>query len=149
MTILIGPCLESHENSSKNKKSLLVWLTRKENKSVIEKKLQEQLKNDTEYYHNILRRVVAVVKYLSVRGLAFRGYKEIFGSPHNGNFIGALELLAEFDPFMREHIQQREVRPKSFTLYLSKYQNSYQNSDAAKYYSVVVIRHQIYPTMTN
>ncbi|KAF2900347.1 hypothetical protein ILUMI_05829, partial [Ignelater luminosus] len=79
----IGPCLESHEDSSKNKKSLLVWLTRKKNKSVIEKELQEQLKTDTEYYHNVLKCVVAVVKYLSVRGLAFRGHKEIFSSAHN------------------------------------------------------------------
>ncbi|KAF2888161.1 hypothetical protein ILUMI_18011 [Ignelater luminosus] len=147
----IGPCLESHENSSKKKKSLLIWLTRKENKSVIEKELQEQLKNDTEYYHNVLNRVVAVVKNLSVRGLAFN---EIFGSPHNGNFMGTLELLAEFDPFMCEHIQQRELRPKPFTSYLSKtvYEQIVEimgkqvirritaeiNSDDAKYYSIVV-----------
>ncbi|KAF2891618.1 hypothetical protein ILUMI_14555 [Ignelater luminosus] len=62
--VYVGPCLESHENSSEHKKSLLVWLTRKENKSVIDKELQEQLKYDTEYYHNVLKRVVAIVKYL-------------------------------------------------------------------------------------
>lgn len=77
----IGPCLESHENSNEHKKSLLVWLPRKENKSVIDKQLQEQLRKDTGYYHNVLIRVIAVVIYLSVRGLAFRGRKEIFGSP--------------------------------------------------------------------
>ncbi|KAF2904838.1 hypothetical protein ILUMI_01344 [Ignelater luminosus] len=80
----VGPCLESHENSSEHKKSLLVWLTQKENKSVINKKLQGQLKNDTEYYHNVLKRVVAVVKYLRVSGLAFRDHKKIFG-----NFMGS------------------------------------------------------------
>ncbi|KAF2899679.1 hypothetical protein ILUMI_06497, partial [Ignelater luminosus] len=111
-------------------------------------------KNDTEYYYNFLKRVVAVVKYLSVSGLAFRGRKEILGSPHNGNFMGTLELLAEFDPFMREHIQQRELRPKPFILYLSKtvYEQIIEimgkqviriitaeiNSDDAKYYSIVV-----------
>ncbi|KAF2902681.1 hypothetical protein ILUMI_03505 [Ignelater luminosus] len=62
--VYVGPCLESHENSSEHKKSLLVWLTRKENKSVIDKELQEQLKNDTEYYHNVLKRVVAIAKCL-------------------------------------------------------------------------------------
>ncbi|GFW77453.1 DUF4371 domain-containing protein [Trichonephila clavipes] len=87
---------------------MLVWLTRKENKSVSDKQLQEQIKKDKEYYHNILKRVIAVVKYLAVRGLAFRGTEEVFGSPHNGNFMSALELLAEFDPFIREHIEQRE-----------------------------------------
>ncbi|GFU04207.1 zinc finger MYM-type protein 1 [Trichonephila clavipes] len=50
----------------------------------------------------------------------FGGTEEVFGSPHNGNFIGALELLAEFDPFIREHTEQRELRPKSLISYLSK-----------------------------
>ncbi|GBP94056.1 hypothetical protein EVAR_66447_1 [Eumeta japonica] len=87
---------------------MLVWLTRKENKSVLDKQLQEQLRKEKEYYHNVLKRVIAVVKFLSIRGLAFRGSEEVFGSPHNGNFMGAMELLAEFDPFIREHIEQRE-----------------------------------------
>ncbi|GFW98877.1 zinc finger MYM-type protein 1 [Trichonephila clavipes] len=71
---------------------MLVWLTRKENKSVSYKQLQKQLRKDTEHYHNVLKRVIAVVKYLAIRGLAFRGTEEVFGSPHNGNSMGALEL---------------------------------------------------------
>ncbi|GFX10806.1 zinc finger MYM-type protein 1 [Trichonephila clavipes] len=67
-----------------------------------------------------LKRVAAVVKYLAIRGLAFRGTEEVFGSPHNGNFMGALELLAEFDPFIREHIEQRELRQKSLISFLLK-----------------------------
>ncbi|GFW06399.1 hypothetical protein TNCV_2187341, partial [Trichonephila clavipes] len=42
-----------------------------------------------------------------------RGTEEVLGSPPSGNFMGAEELLAEFDPFIREHIEQREFRPKS------------------------------------
>ncbi|GFW50462.1 zinc finger MYM-type protein 1 [Trichonephila clavipes] len=99
---------------------MLVWLTRKENKSVLDKQLQEQLRTDTEYYHNVLKRVIAAVKYLAIIGLAFRGTKEVFGSPHNGNFMSALELLDEFDPFICELIEQRELRPKSLIPYLSK-----------------------------
>ncbi|GFX70865.1 zinc finger MYM-type protein 1 [Trichonephila clavipes] len=70
----------------------------------LDKQLKEQLRNDTEHYHNILKRVIAIVKYLAIRGLAFRGTEEVFCS-HNGNFMGALELLAEFDPFIPEHIE--------------------------------------------
>ena len=36
-------------------------------------------------------------KFLASRGLVLREKNEIFGSPHNGNFLGALKLLAEFD----------------------------------------------------
>lgn len=150
----IAPLLENHENSNEHKNSMLVWLTRKENKSVLDKQFQEQLRKEIEYYHNVLKRVIAVVKFLSVRGLAFRGSEEVFGSPHNGNFMGALELLAEFDPFIREHIEQRELRPKSIISYLSKtvYEELIEimgkqiikqiitqiNNDDTKYYSLVM-----------
>nr|XP_015923711.2 uncharacterized protein LOC107451972 [Parasteatoda tepidariorum] len=90
----IGTCLENHENSNEHKKSMLVWLTRKENRYVLDKQLQKQLRNEADYYHNVLKRVIAVVKFLGIRGLAFRGSEEVFGSPHSGNFMGALELLA-------------------------------------------------------
>ncbi|GFU75619.1 zinc finger MYM-type protein 1 [Trichonephila clavipes] len=81
--------------------------------------------------------------------LAFRGTEEICGSPHNGNFMGALELLAEFGAFIREHIKQRGLRPKSLISYLSKtiYEQiieimgkhkSQVNNDDAKYYSIVM-----------
>ncbi|GFX96467.1 uncharacterized protein TNCV_1441411 [Trichonephila clavipes] len=43
---------------------------------------------DTEYYHNVLKRVILLVKYLAIRVLAFRGTEEVFGSPHNGVFYG-------------------------------------------------------------
>ncbi|GFV96043.1 zinc finger MYM-type protein 1 [Trichonephila clavipes] len=60
-----------------------VWLTRNENKSVLDKQLQEQLRKDTKYYHNVLKRVIAAVKYLAIIGLSLRGTEEVFGSPHN------------------------------------------------------------------
>ncbi|GFX76202.1 zinc finger MYM-type protein 1 [Trichonephila clavipes] len=46
-------------------------------------------------------------------GLALRGTEEVFGSPNNDTFMGALGLLDEFDPFICELIEQRELRPKS------------------------------------
>lgn len=42
---------------------------------------------------NVLKRIVAIVKSLSSRGLAFRGHDSQIGSPHNGNFIMAVELI--------------------------------------------------------
>ncbi|GFV26807.1 zinc finger MYM-type protein 1 [Trichonephila clavipes] len=92
---------------------------RKENKSVLDKQSKEQLRKDTECYHNVLKRIAALVKYLAIRGIAFRGTEEVLGS-HNGNFMDALELLAEIDPFIREHIEQRELRSKSLISYLPK-----------------------------
>ncbi|GFT59749.1 zinc finger MYM-type protein 1 [Trichonephila clavipes] len=114
----------------------------------------EQLRKYTEYYHNVLKRVISVVKYSSIRGLAIRGTKKIFGSPHIGNFMGTLELLAEFDPFICEHVELRELRPKSLISYLSKtiYEQiieimgkqiietitTHINNNDTKYYSIVM-----------
>ncbi len=53
-----------------------------------------------------LRRVVATVKFLSKRGLSFFGSDEQIGSVHNGNFLGCLELIAEFDPFLENHLDK-------------------------------------------
>ncbi|GFW81626.1 integrase catalytic domain-containing protein [Trichonephila clavipes] len=68
--------------------------------------------------------------------------------------MGALELLDEFDPFICELIEQRELRPKSLIPYLSKaiYEQIIEimgkkiiktittqiNNDGTKYYSIVM-----------
>ncbi|KAK9736469.1 protein of unknown function (DUF4371) [Popillia japonica] len=53
-----------------------------------------------------LSRLIAVVKSLASRRLPFRGRDEYFGSPHNGNYLMCLELIAEFDPFFASHISK-------------------------------------------
>ncbi|XP_065658170.1 zinc finger MYM-type protein 5-like [Hydra vulgaris] len=49
-------------------------------------------------------RIVAVIRFLAGRGLAFRGHNEVIGSPINGNYLGMLELLTQFDPVLKQHI---------------------------------------------
>ena len=53
-------------------------------------------------------------KSLSSRGLAFRLSSELVGFPQNGNFLGFLELLAEYDTFLAEHIQKRVNKGKGY-----------------------------------
>jgi len=67
----------------------------------------------------VLRRVIAVVKKLSSRGLSFRGKIEKFGSVKNGNFMMALELISEFDPFLANHIAKYGNPGSGQTSYLS------------------------------
>jgi hypothetical protein len=52
----------------------------------------------------VLKRVVATVKVLTSRDLSFRGHSETFWSPHNGNCLLPSELIADFDPFLAEHM---------------------------------------------
>ncbi|KAF2881445.1 hypothetical protein ILUMI_24731 [Ignelater luminosus] len=40
-----------------------------------------------------------------ISGLPFRGHLEQFGNPHSGNFSVTVELLAQFDPFLVDHLK--------------------------------------------
>ena len=60
-----------------------------------------------------------VVRFLSERGLAFRGDNEKIGSEYNGNYLGMLELIAKFDPFHNEHIENFGNKGSGHISYLS------------------------------
>lgn len=132
---------------------MLIWLIRKENKTIIDRQFEKQIRNETEYYYNVLMRVVAIIKFLSERGLPLRGHNEKWGSPHNGNFMGLVELIAEFDPFLQEHIVKCQSQQNKILSYLSKtvYEEIIEimgkqvlreivndiNEEDTKYYSVI------------
>ena len=67
----------------------------------------------------MLTRVVSVIHFLASRGLPFRGENQIIGSAKYGNYLGMLELLSEFGPFLEEHLKlygNREKRNPSIYL---------------------------------
>ena len=66
--------------------------------------------------------MVETVKFLTERGLPFRGSDETFGSETNGNYLGILELIARFDSFLCEHIKIKKYggSERGVTSYLSK-----------------------------
>ena len=66
--------------------------------------LIEQCQAERIYAKAVLERVVAIIKFLAERSLAFRGNDQVIGSPSNGNFLGTLELLSQFDPFLAAHL---------------------------------------------
>ena len=61
--------------------------------------LVKQTNAERDYWRAVLERIVETIRYLSERGLPFRGSNEIIGPPRNGNYLGTMELLAIFDPF--------------------------------------------------
>jgi hypothetical protein len=63
--------------------------------------------------------VVAVVTLLAERGLALSGDDEKIGSSHNGNYLGCLELVAQFDPFLAKHIEDFGNAGRGTPSYLS------------------------------
>jgi len=66
-----------------------------------------------------LKRLIDVLIFLAERGLAIRGTDQIIASSHNGNYLGLIELLAEYDTLLASHIRKYANRGKGHVSYLS------------------------------
>lgn len=66
-----------------------------------------------------MKRVVVVIKSLAIRGHSLRGSDTKLFSSHNGNFLMCLEMIAEFDPFLAQHIARHCNKSKGHVNYFS------------------------------
>ena len=110
--------LSRHESSNKHLNYLSTYVSQRAKKVSICKDMEEQI-SDRKYWCKVLARVLSVIKFLSLRALAFRGSSELVGSSQNGNFLRILELLAKYDTFLTEHIQKRVNKSKGHVSYFS------------------------------
>uniref|UniRef100_H3B9S8 Uncharacterized protein n=1 Tax=Latimeria chalumnae TaxID=7897 RepID=H3B9S8_LATCH len=89
--------LSIHENSECHRRAMMSLTTRMDTEGCIDKCLVTQYRAEKQYWRDMLHRVLNVVQFLAECRLAFCGENEIFGSPHNGNFLGIVELIAKYD----------------------------------------------------
>lgn len=111
--------LREHENSHSHREAVCQMMGRKQTSSRIDSKVAEIYDSECKYWFQVLRRIVAVTKFLASRGMPFFGQNETIGSVHNGNFLGCLELISEFDPFLAKHLETRGNPGSGHTSYLS------------------------------
>lgn len=111
--------LSSHKNSHKHRINISTMKQRSIILERIDQQLIHQMEFENNYWKTILKRIVAVVKALSSRGLSFRGETTQIGCSNNGNFLMAIELIAEFDVVLSEHIKKYGNPGKGHTSYFS------------------------------
>lgn len=111
--------LKMHEDSTTHRTCVETLINRRRMQGQIDNSIRIQFSQEQEYWINILGRIVSVIKFLSSRGLAFRGDNELLGSQHNGNYLGILELIAQFDPFLKSHLEKRGNQGRGKISYLS------------------------------
>ncbi|XP_050427362.1 uncharacterized protein LOC126837489 [Adelges cooleyi] len=75
--------VKQHEVSNEHTNCQIVFLRRSNNIGRIYSDLCVQITNEIDYWKNVLKRVIAVIKKLGSRGLPFRGSMEKFGSQNN------------------------------------------------------------------
>ncbi|XP_065658996.1 zinc finger MYM-type protein 1-like [Hydra vulgaris] len=101
--------LKDHEKSVNLKEYFKKWMdlaTRmKKNETVNECNLKK-IKLEVEYRQNILKRIISVIKFLASHNLAFQGHTDKLFSKGNGNFLGLIEMISEFDPILQEHLRK-------------------------------------------
>lgn len=69
------------------------------------------------------KRIIEIVRYLAKHNLAFCGTNEKLYQNSNDNFLGLVEMLAKFDPVMKEHV----FRVTSGTIHNHDLSNNIQN----------------------
>ena len=68
--------------------------------------MQREIANEKERWRKVLVRIVAAIKFLAKNNLAFCESNEKICQTNNGNFLGTIEMMAEFDPVIQEHIRR-------------------------------------------
>ena len=86
--------LHEHKTSESHRNASLSGASFKTKNARVDDSFLVQINKEKVHWRAVLKRVVAVVKFLCERGLPLRGGIEIFESPQNVNFLGLLELLA-------------------------------------------------------
>lgn len=112
--------IDEHEKSAEHRNNAATFISRSTILGKIDTELHSQYVSEKLYWENVLKRVVSVVKFVCTRELAFRGTEEKFGSLKNGNFLGLLELISEYDNFLDLHIKRFGNPGSGNVCYLSK-----------------------------
>ncbi|KAF0748928.1 zinc finger MYM-type protein 1-like [Aphis craccivora] len=92
--------LKCHERNKHHYINIKKWIELKNRFSLsqtIDKEFLAAFDKEKRHWRGVLTRIIAVIKYLTKHSLAFRGKSDVIFTKNNGNFLGLMEMLSEFD----------------------------------------------------
>ncbi|XP_023809021.1 zinc finger MYM-type protein 1-like [Oryzias latipes] len=101
--------LTAHEKSPEHLNCMKAWKElsgRIRSGKTIDKQEMALLEEERVRWRAVLTRLIAIVQSLAVRNLALRGHTETLFTSSNGNFLKEVELMARFDPIMKDHLNR-------------------------------------------
>ncbi|XP_019097360.1 PREDICTED: zinc finger MYM-type protein 1-like [Camelina sativa] len=101
--------LKEHESSREHILCMKQWAEldlRLQKNQIIDKYAQYELNKEKIHWRQVLLRIIIVVKTLAKQNLAFRGSNEKIGKEGCGNFLSFIEMIADFNPVMIEHLRR-------------------------------------------
>ena len=105
----LGHRLKEHETSREHVTNMTTCYDLRlmlEKNQTIDKVAQRELEKEKEHWRKVLLRILLIVKFLAEHNIAFRGSNSKLYQESNGNFLGLIEMLAEFDPVIKEHVER-------------------------------------------
>ncbi len=134
--------LTSHENSLEHLNCMKAWkelAVRLISGETIDKQQVALLEAERMRWRAVLTHLTAIVHSLAVQNLALRGHTETLFTTSNGNFLKEVELMARFDPIMKDHLNRVKRGTASHNSYLGHHvQNELIDLLSSKIISAIV-----------
>ncbi|KAM3624160.1 uncharacterized protein V6R79_019961 [Siganus canaliculatus] len=118
----IGALLKQHENSEDHWSNMVRWKEfslRLSKGKTIDRTEMGLLEAEKNRWRDVLTRLISIIQSLAERNLALRGSVDTLHQANNGNFLKEVELMAKFDPVLRDHVRRIDSGAEHVT-YLGK-----------------------------
>nr|XP_013189863.1 unnamed protein product [Amyelois transitella] len=118
----LNPKVSSHESSALHIQNYCKWKeleSRLQKGQTIDKKEQDIVAKEIKKWQEILIRMFDIIRFLAKQNLALRGHIENDTSTNRGNFLELVNLIAKYDPVLREHLVRSKMCGKISITYMS------------------------------